>query len=189
MWMFVGLGNPGKDYAHNRHNVGFMAISEMSDGAVFFNDRFKKKFNGQFAEFQAGGQKMSALLPLTYMNNSGQSVAAAAQFYKIPAERIIVIHDELDLKPGEVRVKKGGGNAGHNGLKSIQAHLGTADFWRVRIGIGHPGERDMVSDYVLSDFAKADKIWLDRVFEGLREYYPLVASEGVEAFSKKIEGL
>jgi len=188
MWLFVGLGNPGKKYTNNRHNVGANVVIEMSDGAVHFVDQFKGKFQGQYAEFRAGGQKMAALLPTTYMNNSGQSVGAAAKFYKLKPEQIVVIHDELDLKPGEVRFKKGGGTAGHNGLKSIQAHLGSADFWRIRIGIGHPGQKDQVSDYVLSDFAKADQDWLDKIYGAIAKHYPVLAEEGIEAFEAKILG-
>lgn len=160
MYLIVGLGNPGAKYQNNRHNIGFLAVEAIKDDNPSFPG-FKDKFNGKYAEDRIDGKKTGLLLPQTYMNESGRSVGAAAKFYKIDADRIIVIHDELDLKPGEVRIKKGGGNAGHNGLKSIQAHLGTPDFWRVRVGIGHPGHRDQVSNYVLSDFAKAEEQWVE----------------------------
>lgn len=180
MWLLVGLGNPGKKYAKNRHNIGFMVADELCDD-------FKKKFNGLYGEAHLGSEKVGILKPQTYMNESGQSVGAAAKFYKIKPERIVVFHDELDLKPGEVRVKQGGGNAGHNGLKSIQAHLGTADFWRVRIGIGHPGDRDRVSDYVLSDFAKAEQEWVEGVLEALSEHYSVLARSGIKEYESKVQ--
>jgi PTH1 family peptidyl-tRNA hydrolase len=150
MWLFVGLGNPGDKYQYNRHNIGFMVMDELAEGD------YRAKFQGAYQEQRLDNQKIGILKPATYMNESGRSVSAAAKFYKIPSERIIIFHDELDLKSGEVRVKQGGGNAGHNGLKSIQAHLGTPDFWRVRIGIGHPGDKNQVSNYVLSDFSKTE---------------------------------
>lgn len=160
MYLIVGLGNPGDKYARNRHNIGFMAVDAMRDDDPSIPD-FKSKFSGLYTEGRFGREKAGLLKPHTYMNESGRSVGAACKFFKIPPERVIVIHDELDLKPGEVKVKKGGGNAGHNGLKSIQAHLGTPDFWRVRVGIGHPrdfgGGREDVSNYVLSDFAKLER--------------------------------
>lgn len=183
MWMFVGLGNPGAKYVNNRHNIGFMIVDAIADGAVNFPP-YRRKFESEISEAPVTGAKVLLMKPQTFMNESGRAVGAAAKFYKIPPERIVVFHDELDLKPGEVRVKKGGGNAGHNGLKSIQAHLGTPDFWRVRIGIGHPGERDQVSHYVLSDFAKADTLLLEALTESLSEYYEKIISEGVEAYGK-----
>lgn len=165
MWLLVGLGNPGAKYANNRHNIGFMAVDEIFDrheGPVA--PAWREKFNGQFAEIRMDGEKILLLKPMTYMNNSGQSVAAAARFYKIPPERIVVFHDELDLPPKKVRVKQAGGAGGHNGLKSIDSHMGK-NYWRVRIGIGHPGDKDRVSGYVLSDFASADQEWIDPLLE------------------------
>lgn len=185
MWLVVGLGNPGSKYERNRHNVGFMAVDAISNDPASFPP-FKAKFQGKLSEGRIGSTKILLLKPETYMNNSGQSVAAAANFYKIEADHIIVLHDELDLKPGEVRVKKGGGNAGHNGLKSMQAHLGTPDFWRMRIGIGHPGEKDMVSNYVLSDFAKADQTWLDVLLQGVDKYAAKLTDDGPESFVKAV---
>lgn len=183
MWLFVGLGNPGREYERNRHNIGFMVIDAIADGAVHFPP-FRSKFQSDMTEERVSGEKVVLLKPQTYMNESGQAVAKAAKFYKVPPAQIVVFHDELDLKPGEVRVKKGGGTAGHNGLKSIQAHLGSADFWRVRIGIGHPGDKSRVSGYVLSDFSKSDDVLIEALEEALSEYYERVISEGVEAYGK-----
>ncbi len=177
MWLFVGLGNPGDKYTKNRHNVGFMLIDRINALA-----NFKLKFQGALAEIKCADEKIVLLKPMTYMNNSGQSVAAAAKFYKIPPERIIVFHDELDLKPCEVRIKKGGGNAGHNGLKSIQAHIGTADFWRVRIGIGRPNHQGDVSDYVLSDFSKAEREPLEPLLSYMAENIKVIINDKPEAY-------
>lgn len=185
MWLFAGLGNPGEKYAHNRHNIGFMIADAIADGTVNFPP-YRRKFEAEISEAPVAGAKVLLMKPQTFMNESGRAVGAAAKFYKIPPERIVVFHDELDLKPGEVRVKKGGGNAGHNGLKSIQAHLGTPDFWRVRIGIGHPGERNQVSNYVLSDFAKSDQGWVDDVLIVMKEAYQTLLKEGVEAYGREI---
>jgi PTH1 family peptidyl-tRNA hydrolase len=165
LWLFVGLGNPGPKYAKNRHNIGFEIINDLT------TTNFKSKFQGMLSDTKLADKKIMLLKPMTFMNNSGQSVGQAAKFYKIPTERIVVFHDELDLEPGQVKVKLGGGNAGHNGLKSMQAHLGTPNFWRVRLGIGHPGDRNLVSNYVLSDFAKKDQGWIDRVLQDIPKYY------------------
>ena len=172
MYLIVGLGNPGDKYNYNRHNIGFMAMDVIADDYSF--SPFRAKFQGQISEGRIGGQKVVLLKPETYMNNSGQSVAAAAKFFKIPPEKIIVFHDELDLQPGKVRVRLGGGNAGHNGLKSIQAHIGTAGTWRVRIGIGHPGDKSRVSGYVLSDFAKDDQPWIEHIVPALSKHIDLL---------------
>ncbi len=154
MILIVGLGNHGDEYAKNRHNIGFMAVDAVHD--EYRIKPYRKKFQGLAAEGAIDAQKVVLLKPQTYMNNSGQSVAAACKFYKIPPARIIVIHDELDLAVGDNRVKVGGGLAGHNGLKSMKAHLSSADFTRIRIGIDRPTHKGAVSNYVLSDFAKAD---------------------------------
>lgn len=157
MWLFVGLGNPGEKYAKNRHNVGFMVIDEIADNVSC--PAFKKKYQGLVTEGRIGDEKILFLKPQTYMNESGHAVAEAAKFYKIAPERIIVFHDELDLAPAKMRARLGGGLAGHNGLKSMKACLGSEKFWRVRLGIGHPGDKSRVSGYVLSDFSKAE--WPD----------------------------
>jgi len=155
MWLFVGLGNPGQQYAGNRHNIGFMAVDAIAEKCGFSS--FKSKFNGEIAEGTISGQKVYILKPQTYMNLSGESVAPAARFYKIPPHHIIVFHDELDLEAFKIKIKQGGGHAGHNGLKSIDLHLGVPDYWRVRLGIGHPGAKDRVHGYVLGNFAKEEQ--------------------------------
>jgi PTH1 family peptidyl-tRNA hydrolase len=158
MKLIVGLGNPGDRYAGNRHNIGFMALD-----AIAARHRFapwRRRFQGEVCEGSLDRERCLLLRPHTYMNESGRAVAEAARFLKIDLSDIIVLHDELDLGPGAIKVKTGGGNAGHNGLKSITAHLGN-DYQRVRLGIGHPGHKDLVSGYVLHDFAKADFEWID----------------------------
>ena len=151
MHLLAGLGNPGAKYAGNRHNVGFMVVDEIYRRFNFAS--FRVKFDGDLSEGSIDGHKAFLLKPMTFMNDSGISVAAAARFFKIPPSRVVVFHDELDLEPGKIRAKTGGGVAGHNGLKSIAQHF-SKDFRRVRIGIGHPGERDLVTRYVLQDFAE-----------------------------------
>ena len=164
MRLIVGLGNPGKKYALNRHNIGFMGVDEIARDPNFSS--WRTKFQGEISEGNLGGQKTLLLKPMTYMNLSGDAVQAAASFYKIAPLDIIVLHDELDLPPSRVKMKQGGGHAGHNGLRSIMAHIG-ADFWRLRMGIGHPGHKNRVSGYVLSDFANSDKVWLDPLIESI----------------------
>lgn len=184
MILIAGLGNPEGKYARNRHNVGFMALDQIADDHMAPD--FRSKFKGLFSEICIGSQKVGLLKPQTYMNDSGQSVAAAAKFFKIPPERIIVFFDELDLDPGKCRVRKGGGNAGHNGLKSIQAHLGTADFWRVRIGIGHPGDRKRVSGYVLGDFSKTEQEWLEPLLYSLSKRVDVLLSGQDSDYMSKV---
>ena len=178
MWLIVGLGNPDEKHEGNRHNVGFMAIEHIADTHDF--EPFKKKFLGAVAKGKIGSETVLLLTPHTYMNNSGNSITQAAKFFKIPPEKIIVLYDELDLDPGKLRVKKGGGAAGHNGIRSAIAQLGTPDFWRVRIGIGHPGDKSRVSNYVLSDFSKAEQKWLEPLLESLANEIPLML-EGKES--------
>ncbi len=155
MYIVAGLGNPGAAYANQRHNIGFMVIDALAD--ALSAPPFQKKFSGKVALVQHHGQRVVLLKPETFMNESGRSIQAAAAFYKLTPQQVIVVHDELDLQLSDVRRKVGGGHAGHNGLKSVQAHIGTADFKRVRVGIGHPGDKTLVSGYVLSDFAKSDQ--------------------------------
>lgn len=175
MQILVGLGNPGAKYAANRHNIGFMALDRIAADHGF--GPWKAKFQGQIAEGRLGSERVLLLKPETYMNLSGQSVAAALRFYKGAAEDVTVFHDELDLAPGKVKLKSGGGHAGHNGLRSIHAHLGEA-YHRVRLGIGHPGRKELVAAYVLHDFAKADEGWLDDLLRGLSDGAPyLVAGD------------
>ncbi len=158
MLLLVGLGNPGAKYANNRHNIGFMAVDEIVRRHVSFGD-WKTKFQGLISEGKIGGEKAIALKPQTFMNNSGKSVSEAIRFYKIPPDQVFVFYDELDLVAGKVKVKRGGGNAGHNGLSSIDAFC-PKDYWKIRLGIGHPGEKSRVMGHVLGDFKKADQDWL-----------------------------
>ena len=171
MLLLVGLGNPGAEYAKNRHNIGFMALDAIAERFSF--TPFRKKFQGQIAEGAIAGEKVLALKPETFMNDSGRCVAAAATFYKIPAADIIILHDEIDLECAKVRVKRGGGHAGHNGLRSIHAHIGP-DYGRVRLGVGHPGDKDKVTGHVLKDFAKGDTAWLEKVLNALSEHAGLL---------------
>lgn len=166
MLLFVGLGNPGAKYAGNRHNIGFMAVDRIADDHGF--GPWKAKFQGEIAEGQLGGRKVMLLKPATFMNLSGQSVGEAMRFFKLEPGDVTVFHDELDLAPGKVRVKTGGGHAGHNGLRSIHQHIGEA-YQRVRLGIGHPGRKELVAQYVLQDFAKADGAWLDDLMRGISD--------------------
>lgn len=173
MKLFVGLGNPGPEYAGNRHNIGFMALDRIAADHGF--TPWRKNFHGLVSEGRLGGVRVILLKPETFMNRSGQAVQAAVTFHKLPLADVVVFHDELDLAPGKMRTKMGGGHAGHNGLRSIHAHLGEA-YARVRLGIGHPGHKDAVAAYVLHDFAKADRDWLDALMQGI--------SEGAEALAK-----
>jgi len=166
MKLFVGLGNPGKKYTNNRHNIGFMAINQIANDHSF--SPWKNKFQGQITDGKLGDEKVILLKPETFMNLSGQSVSETIKFYKIKIEDIIVFHDELDLAPAKLRVKISGGHAGHNGLRSIHQHIG-ADYHRVRMGIGHPGHKDRVANYVLSDFAKNDQNWLQDLLFGISD--------------------
>ncbi|MCW2237605.1 aminoacyl-tRNA hydrolase [Azospirillum canadense] len=183
MLLLVGLGNPGAEYARNRHNIGFMAVEEIARRHGF--SPWRKRFQGQTADGTVAGDKVMALEPLTFMNVSGQSVVAALQFFKLKPENVVVIHDELDLPPGKIRVKKGGGHGGHNGLRSIDSHIGK-EYWRIRLGIGHPGNKDMVSGYVLHDFAKADQAWLDPLIDAVADSFPLIVKGEAEKFMTKV---
>ncbi|NOD93081.1 aminoacyl-tRNA hydrolase [Ruegeria sp. HKCCD4884] len=166
MKLFVGLGNPGSKYARNRHNIGFMAVERIAEDHGF--GPWKSKFQAEIAEGRLGDEKVLLIKPQTFMNRSGQSVGEAMRFYKLDSTDVTIFHDELDLAPGKVRVKAGGGHAGHNGLRSIHDHISPA-YDRVRLGIGHPGRKEMVSPYVLGDFSKADADWLDDVLRGVSD--------------------
>jgi peptidyl-tRNA hydrolase, PTH1 family len=174
MLLFVGLGNPGTQYARQRHNVGFMAAEAIAAAHGF--PAWRNKYSGLASEGRLGDHKVLLLQPLTWMNRSGQAVARAAAFYKLEPAEIVVFHDELDLAPGKVRIKTGGGVAGHNGLRSIAQQLGTPDFRRVRIGIGHPGDKERVLAHVLGDFAAADRDWLGPLLEAVAAAAPLIAA-------------
>lgn len=173
MKLWVGLGNPGAKYAGNRHNIGFMALDRIAADHGFSG--WKRSFQGLVAEGRLGPEKVLLLKPETFMNLSGQSVSEAARFHKLGVADITVFHDELDLAPGRLRLKQGGGHAGHNGLRSIHAHMGEA-YARVRLGIGHPGHKDAVAGYVLHDFAKADAEWLDDLLRGVSDGAPALAA-------------
>ena len=176
MKLIVGLGNPGAKYARNRHNIGFMAMDVIAADHGF--SPWRSKFQGQISEGRFGSEKVALLKPETFMNLSGQSVGEAMRYLKLAPEDIIVFHDELDLAPGKVRLKTGGGHAGHNGLRSIHGHIGP-DYDRVRMGIGHPGHKDAVAGYVLRDFAKSDAEWLDDEMRGISDGIAnLVAGDG-----------
>ena len=171
MRLLVGLGNPGPGHAGNRHNIGFMAV-----GRIVHRHRFaapKSRFEGYLQEGEVAGERLLALRPLTYMNESGRSVAAAVRFYKIPLEDVIVIHDEIDLVFGKVRVKRGGGGGGHNGIRSIDEHLGP-DYWRVRLGVGHPGAAELVRHYVLQDFLPEERPLVVKLADAVSEAFPLL---------------
>ncbi|WP_299202042.1 aminoacyl-tRNA hydrolase [uncultured Tateyamaria sp.] len=173
MKLIVGLGNPGAKYARNRHNIGFMVLDRIASDHGF--PAWKSKHQGVVSEGRFGSDRAVLLKPETYMNKSGDSVGAAMRFYKLDAEDVIVLHDEIDLAPGKVRWKVGGGHAGHNGLRSLHAHIG-ADYARVRLGVGHPGHKDAVPSYVLRDFPKADEAWLDDVIHGCSDGAPHLAT-------------
>ena len=186
MLLIVGLGNPGAKYANNRHNIGFMAVDAIADEYGFGAP--KSKFSGQTREGFIDGTKVLTLKPMTFMNESGRSVGAAAQFYKIPKDKILVFHDELDLEAGKFRTKLGGGIAGHNGLRSIKAQIG-AEFWRARMGIGHPGRKEQVHAHVLSDFAKSDKDWVDNLLDACASSADLLVSGEIDKFQTKVTRL
>ncbi|MBN9292150.1 MAG: aminoacyl-tRNA hydrolase [Hyphomicrobium denitrificans] len=172
MKLFVGLGNPGEKYSANRHNIGFLALDRISERHGFAP--WRKKFQGLVSEGTIGTDRVLLLKPETYMNESGRPVGEAQRFLKIPISDVYVFHDELDLAPGKVKVKAGGGNAGHNGLRSISAHLEN-DYKRVRLGIGHPGAKDAVVHYVLNDFAKSERGWLSDLLDAVSDAAPYLA--------------
>jgi PTH1 family peptidyl-tRNA hydrolase len=184
MRLVVGLGNPGARYARNRHNVGFLAVDLIArrHGVSSFRSRFK----GAIAEGVIGGERRLLLKPQTFMNDSGESVAETARFFKILPSEIVVIHDEIDLRPGKLRVKRGGGTAGHNGLRSIDALLGP-DFWRVRIGVGHPGVKELVQPYVLQNFSSEEvTLWVAPLLEAVAETIGLLLSSAPDAFMSEV---
>lgn len=185
MLLFVGLGNPGADYARHRHNIGFMAVDAIVRRHSF--SPWRAKFQGEVCEGTIAGEKVVALKPMTYMNESGRSVAACAQFYKIEPKDIVVFHDELDLPPAKIRVKVGGGHAGHNGLRSITAHMG-ADFRRIRLGIGHPGSKERVTGWVLGDFAKVDREWLEPLLDDVSDAADRLVAGDDTAFMNALSG-
>jgi PTH1 family peptidyl-tRNA hydrolase len=185
MLLLVGLGNPGRDYAGNRHNIGFMVVDEIVRCYGLPALRSKSRPHGMFSEGRIDGEKVIVLKPLTYMNESGQAVGAAMRYYKLEPADVFVFHDELDLAAGKVRAKLGGGNAGHNGLRSIDSHIGR-DYWRVRLGIGHPGDRNRVTGHVLKDFSKADRPWVEKMVEAVADAVPLLLAEKEADFMTRV---
>jgi peptidyl-tRNA hydrolase, PTH1 family len=182
MLVIAGLGNPGARHARNRHNIGFMAIDAIAEARRF--GPFRARWQGLAAEGVTEGTRVTLIKPQTYMNDSGRSVGEALRFWKLDLSALIVIHDELDLAPAKVRVKVGGGNAGHNGLRSITAHVGN-DYKRVRIGIGHPGDKTLVYNYVLSDFAKSEAGWVEAACRAIADAAPLLVAGRDASFQNK----
>jgi PTH1 family peptidyl-tRNA hydrolase len=183
MRLVVGLGNPGTEHVGNRHNIGFMAVQEIARRHGF--GTWRRRFQGVATEGPIGAERALLLLPGTYMNESGRAVGEAAHFYKLALSDIVVLHDEVDLPPGKVRVKAGGGIAGHNGLRSISAHVGN-DYRRVRIGIGHPGVKEMVHGHVLGDFSKAEREWVDALAGVIADNAALLAKGDDATFQNKV---
>jgi peptidyl-tRNA hydrolase, PTH1 family len=183
MLLLVGLGNPGKQHVGNRHNVGFMAVQAIAKRHGI--GPWRRRFQGVACEGPIGGERVLLLLPGTYMNESGRAVAEAAHFYKLAQNDITVFHDEIDLAPRKVRVKVGGGIAGHNGLRSISEHVGN-EYRRVRIGVGHPGDKNMVQHYVLSDFAKSERGWVDTLVEVMADNVGLLVRSEDASFQNKV---
>ena len=181
--LLIGLGNPGGKYAATRHNIGFRLIDAIA--AHFGAPAFKSQFQGLFTEFRLDGRKVLLLKPQTFMNESGRSVGRALKYFNLPIESAIVFHDELDLVPGKVRVKLGGGVAGHNGLRSIKAHAGN-ESWRVRIGIGHPGHPKAVAGYVLKPFARADDAWIAPLLDEMPRLLPFLLDDNISEFMNQL---
>ena len=183
MFLLVGLGNPGAEYARQRHNVGFMALERIAAAHGF--GPWRRRFQGVAADGALAGRRTLLLRPLTYVNESGRAVAQAARFFKLEAAAIAVFHDDIDLAPGKLRARAGGGHAGHNGIRSIHAHLGP-DYRRVRIGIGHPGHKERVQPHVLGNFSPAETPWLDALLEAIAAAAPLLAQGGDDRFQSRV---
>jgi len=181
--LVVGLGNPGPQYAQNRHNFGFMAADAIARRHGF--SAFRDKFHGELAEGIIGNEKILILKPQTYMNESGRAVVAAMQFYKLAPEDVIVLHDELDVAPAKLKVKRGGGLAGHNGLRDIKAHIGP-DFRRVRLGIGHPGNKKLVEGYALRDFPKSEQHWVEDILDAVADNFSLLLQDDDAGFMTRV---
>lgn len=181
--LIAGLGNPGAQYARNRHNIGFMAVDTIHESYDF--GPWRTKFQGQICEGKLGRRKTYLVKPMTFMNESGLSVGPAVRFLKLRPSAVVVLHDEIDLAAGKLKAKTGGGDAGHNGLRSITANLGP-DYHRVRIGVGHPGTKDQVHDHVLQNFAKTDEVWLVPMLSAIAEAAPLLADNDIIGFMNKV---
>ncbi len=178
--IIVGLGNPGADYSFNRHNIGFMAVDTLAANAVW-----QKKFKALITNVAIGAFDCLLIKPQTYMNLSGEAVGEAVRYYKTETDDVIVIHDDIDLQSGQVKVKQGGGHGGHNGLKSLDTHIGK-DYWRLRLGVGHPGDREEVTNHVLGNFSKADKEWLEPLMTKLPLALPLLLDGSQGAFIQEV---
>ncbi len=183
MIIIAGLGNPGPRYAGHRHNVGFMAVDEIVHRRVF--SPWRQRFNGEVAEGHLGGERTLVLKPMTFMNESSKAVGEAIRFLKVPLDRVVVFHDEIELPPAKVRVKVGGGIAGHNGLRSISSHVGN-EYRRVRLGVGHPGVKELVHIHVLNDFAKAERPWVEALCDVVSDNAALLAQGKDSAFQNKV---
>ncbi|MDJ0919633.1 MAG: aminoacyl-tRNA hydrolase [Henriciella sp.] len=183
MLIFVGQGNPGPKYAGNRHNLGFMVMDRIAEEHGF--GPWRAKFQSQVCEGKVEGQKILLMKPETFYNETGRAAQAAANFYKLAAEDVTVFHDEIDLAPGRLRVKRGGGHSGNNGIRSMMAHIG-ADVRRVRIGVGHPGDKSRVMPYVLSDFSRTDQDWRDALIEACAKALPLLVDVSDERFQTEV---
>ncbi len=183
MWLLVGLGNPGAEHAYQRHNIGFMALDDIVERHGL--GPFRKRFQGLSCDGRIGSERVVALKPQTYMNQSGRSVGEAMRFYKLAPDRVIVFYDELDLAPGRCRVKRAGGAGGHNGIRDIDRHIGP-DYWRVRLGIGHPGDKNRVHGYVLHNFSNADEQWLDPLLEAVARSTPSLLDGRPDAFMNAV---
>ena len=184
MRLVVGLGNPGPKHQNQRHNIGFMAADEIVRRHGLSAPR--ARFQGDVSEGEVAGDKILVLKPMTFMNESGRAVGEAVRFYKLAAADVFVIYDELDLAAAKIRVKQGGGNAGHNGLRSIDAHLGDTNYWRVRLGIGHPGDKARVTSHVLGDFSKADRQWVDRELAAVADELPALLDGRANDFMSRV---
>lgn len=183
MRLLVGLGNPGSRYAYNRHNIGFMALDDIVERHGL--SAWRKRFQGEVSEGTIAGQKVLALKPMTFMNESGRAVGEAARFLKLQPEEIVVLYDEIDLAPGRIRVKRGGGAGGHNGIRSIDQHVAN-DYWRVRLGIGHPGLKHLVHGHVLGNFTEEEEAWLDPLLEAVAKEAALMVKGEMNAFMSKV---
>ncbi len=184
MRVIVGLGNPGSKYAFNRHNIGFLAVDEIHRRNSSFGP-WRNRFQAETSEGTLAGEKILLVKPTTYMNESGRSVGEILRFFKLSPDDILVIYDEIDLPPAKFRMKSGGGHGGHNGLRSLSAHIGDA-YHRLRLGVGHPGRKDLVSGYVLHDFAKADRVWLDPLLEEIGRQAGMLATGQYSQFANKM---
>ncbi len=185
MYVFAGLGNPGARYAKNRHNIGYLVADEIARRYGFEGFRSRNRLSADIAEGRVGDARVVLLKPTTFMNESGRALGAVMRYFKIEPAELFVFYDELDLAPGKLRLKFGGGSAGHNGIKSLRAHIGT-DYWRVRMGIGHPGDKDQVSGYVLSDFSKADGAWVAKLVGATAQSAPLLLDDDKNDFITRV---